>query len=71
MMHSRFFAIIAFAVFAPQAFAHPGHGNTDAKEAGHYLTTLEHAMPLALMVLSTIAIVWIATKSLKAQKRSR
>jgi len=70
-MPSRFLAVIAFAVCAPNAFAHPGHGNTNAEEAVHYVTTLEHALPLALMVLSTIAIVWLATKSRNAKIRSR
>ncbi|MFN7735751.1 MAG: hypothetical protein ACK5O8_06515 [Pirellula sp.] len=64
-MPSRFLAIIAFAVCVPNAFAHPGHGNADSNEAAHYLTTFEHALPLALMGLATVAIVWVATRSIQ------
>jgi hypothetical protein len=64
-MPSRFLAITAFAVCAPNAFAHPGHGKTDSNEPAHYLASLEHALPLALMALATLAIAWVATKSIR------
>ncbi|MBM3964212.1 MAG: hypothetical protein FJ308_03970 [Planctomycetes bacterium] len=70
-MPSRFLAIIAFAVCVPNAFAHPGHGNTDAKEVVHYVTTFEHLLPLALMALATVTIVWVATKSINIARRHR
>lgn len=68
-MTSRFLAIIAFAVCAPNAFAHPGHGNTDSKVVVHYVTTLEHALPLVLMVVATLAIVFVATKRSNVSRR--
>lgn len=64
-MPSRFLAIIAFAVTVTNAYAHPGHGNSDSNEAAHYLMTFEHALPLALMGLAMVAIVWVATKRIK------
>lgn len=39
--------------------AHPGHGNENPLNPGHYIGNPEHALPLALSVaVASVLIVW-------------
>ncbi|MBS1507169.1 MAG: hypothetical protein JSS79_11040 [Bacteroidetes bacterium] len=52
-------------------WAHPGHGNGNPLSPGHYVTSPEHALPLALTIAAGIVLAnWLVAKHLRKSQKN-
>jgi hydrogenase/urease accessory protein HupE len=71
MFMKKLLALFVAIASVSGAWAHPGHGHGNPLSPGHYVTTPEHVLPLALTIAVGIILAnWFVAKRLnKSEKK--